>query len=116
MDINGPSIGSCTIYAPALSTSLLSSFAFKAAHALLVSQSSLPQQHVQACSGSGDERREALVNALVRSSMFAVARCRLLVSCESGVRGRESKDIASQDCRMGRQEREGRAAGSERGV
>ena len=82
------------MYAPALSTSLLSSFAFNAAQALLFSHSSLPQQHVHTFSGSGEERREALVNALVSSSIVVVARCKLLASCESGVSGRESSDIA----------------------
>lgn len=74
---------------PALRTSLLSSFAFKAAQALLFSHSSLPQQQVHAFSGSGEERREAFDNAFVSSSIVVVARCRLLASCESGVSGRD---------------------------
>ena len=82
---------------PALITSLLSSFVLNAAQDLLVSQSSRPQQHVATFSGSGDDTRDTLVRACVSSSIVAVARCKLLVSWESGVKGRESSnDIFSQ--------------------
>ena len=82
---------------PALITSLLSSFVLNAAQDLLVSQSSRPQQHVATFSGSGDDTRDTLVRACVSSSIVAVARCRLLVSWESGVKGRESSnDIFGQ--------------------
>ena len=79
---------------PALRTSLLSSFDLISAHALLASQSSRPQQHVVTLSGSGDEKRETLVKVRVSSSMVVVARCRLLVSCESGVSGCESGSMS----------------------
>lgn len=63
---------------PALSTSRLSSFALHVAHALLDSQSSLPQQQVDTFGGSGEGTREKLERAAVRSSMVEVARRRLL--------------------------------------
>ena len=81
---------------PALITSLLSSFAFTAAHALLASHSSLPQQHVHAPpSGSGEDSLETVESVWVSSSMVDVARWWLFASCESGVRGRESSAIMS---------------------
>ena len=106
---------------PALRTSLLSSLDLNSAQVLLVSHSSLPQQHVHTLplSGSGEDSRETLVKVWVSSSMVVVARCKLLVSCESGVRGRESSDIVHECCRRRWEwccQCEGGAASSRSGV
>ena len=54
---------------------------------MLVSQSSLPQQHVVRSGGSGECTREKSDKAIVRSSIVAVALRKLLG--DSGVVGRE---------------------------
>lgn len=63
----------------------LSILDFHACHAFVVSQSSFPQQHVATSASSGDDIREKLLSASVRSSMVSVARRRLLDMGESGV-------------------------------
>lgn len=89
-------LGRYLLHPPALRTSRLSSFALNAVHAFVVSQSDLPQQQIDMFGGSGECAREKSDRATVRSSMVAVALRRLLG--ESGVSGRECRDIAGRVC------------------
>lgn len=80
---------------PAVRIKRFSNLLFNAAHALLESQSSLPQQHTVRSGGSGDGTRLKLERAAVRSSMVAVALRRLLG--ESGVSGRDLDIVAFKE-------------------
>jgi hypothetical protein len=77
------------VFVPALNTSPFSSFCRVAVQALVVSHSSLPQQHLGEGVGSKDVR-EKLVRARVRSSMVAEACIKLSVAGDSGVEGRDA--------------------------